>query len=450
MGTDRDFIDKKTVSAHELEKELSNVQLVFSKKDERLRLLVWLHRVKQVYTKQIIASTGMLTSLQEEGVCFYLNNSESTDDADKRLLAGVLIDKMEFLETTLQKTDQYLSMLFDAPESSIPRLEQEFPLKDTVDVSEDVIDFKTGLKFGDRKKYSPIARTKIFKTLKSTLGSKSLGGDLGWDLEQDKLILQGLYLRFEKREKDKIIHKINSVLEFCITKKNYEREMISQNTNFATMEKINLAAQKLASEKSDLVDKYLNAPINRGSFGNLTEVKADGMAAVLGKRKVKPNQNLKHGLLFISDLKGRKERDNHGDPVEDTWEELGVDYVKDENAGSNILTSGQDKKSTPSKLDKLIGHRDGTGIGKRLKTSDGDLRQNFSNLSGGVLQSDALTEDFREKVKKQLYTALKSNPNLKESDLWCKNTGKSLELNIFSVNHKSKKNYQNVFLFLRG
>jgi hypothetical protein len=124
---DFDFSDKKILGVHELEKELSNIQLLFSKKDERLRLLVWLHRVKDVFTRKIVASTGMLTSLQEEGVCFYLNNSESTDDADKRLLAGVLIDKMEFLETTLQKTDQYLSMLFEAPEESIAKLETEFP-----------------------------------------------------------------------------------------------------------------------------------------------------------------------------------------------------------------------------------------------------------------------------------------------------------------------------------
>ena len=50
-------------------------------------------------------ATGMLTSLQEEGVCFWLNNSENIDGADKQLLAGVLIDKMEFLENTLTKTD---------------------------------------------------------------------------------------------------------------------------------------------------------------------------------------------------------------------------------------------------------------------------------------------------------------------------------------------------------
>lgn len=252
-------------------------------------------------------------------------------------------------------------------------------------MSEDVIDFKTGLKFGDRKKYSPIARTKIFKTLKSTLGSKSLGGDLGWDLEQDKLILQGLYLRFEKREKDKVIHKINGVLEFCITKKNYEREMISQNTNLSAMEKIH-QSQKFAAEKSELVEKYLTAPQNRGTFGNLTEMKTDGMAAVLGKRKVKPNQNMKHGLLFMSDLKGRKERDNHGDPVEDDWEEIGIDYVKDDNAGSNILTTGGPaggKGGSGSKLEKLIAHREGNAFGKRLKTGEGDLRPNFGNLSGG-------------------------------------------------------------------
>jgi len=56
---------------HELDREIANAQYKHNKKDERFRLLVWLKRVKDVYSKKLVASCRMITALQEEGVGFY-------------------------------------------------------------------------------------------------------------------------------------------------------------------------------------------------------------------------------------------------------------------------------------------------------------------------------------------------------------------------------------------
>ena len=91
------------------------------------------------------------------------------------------------------------------------------------------------------------------------------------------------------------------------------------------------------------------------------------------------------------------------------------------------------------------------------KANDGSVSDNFintttvMNLSNVHVDLDMITDTFRENVVSNLLICMKENGHFNIcDDAILKSAAKTLEMHLFSNDHRSKSNYQKAYLFLRG
>lgn len=239
----------ESISYPKIENEMKAIRIKVQSKELLIKAFGWVKRTASIKVTGIKASLLVLISLQKEGKILYDLYSESLREKNLLLAYGVLLDKIKFIEDLIKSTGRFLKIISRSKtDLELDQASIRFENDKFVDISENLIDFKTQLNFGQIQ-YNESSVDFLAERIENVLGRNSTG-KYGWDLKQDYEILRKLSDIVEGR------HKI----------------MTSQRVQIMLT--------------------------NGGNGDELLEIKRD----ISSKRKIKPNQSFGQGLVILRDV----------------------------------------------------------------------------------------------------------------------------------------------------